>query len=441
MYPSTCVPHSKLRSYEDESSDNSLTDGENVEDVRCNDGLDDRVCPSLYADQNLQSDANAQLDSIYDRTVPSASQQDNMEDDNSADIRLRLSATTPYTEVSNPTQCKHRQGEEDTCEPSKTHSELIPNQNSHSYSHEASTHTPQSNRQPDKCSIYPKALADGAANAEGTCNNDGRISYSTVENLGELIKDMSVGDDITSNDHSLPVDNQNPSSCDHSMHLERHECNCISSASRDCKLSKLEVTTFDPHSASTPFRDQYSQTADQTFNSDSHKLSTAMCTTRVNVTPGHLEEQEMSILVKETPEHLWCSPKLHNVENQRANCDSNQSFRVSESIFQSASLISLCNVSNLAEAPPLHMSTRLSDIDMTTFNNFDNSDTSHTTVGDSCSNSTACMHNMCINPTIPPTQDSTHSSDGEWSILVKQTPDELWSSPVIRVVDDSLNST
>ena len=446
MYPSTCVPRSKLRSYEDESSDDSLTDGENVEHVRCNDGLDDKGCPSLSADQNLQSDASTRLDGTDDRRVPSALQQDNMEDDTFADIRLRLSATTLYTEASNPTQCKHRQGKEDpaTCE---AHSGLIPNQNSHSNSHEANTHTSQSVYLQDKCSIYPKALADSATNAEGTCNSDGHtcISYPSVENLSELIKDMSVGDDIASNDHSLSVDDQNPSKCDHSMHLKHHECiraqSCTSTGtSHDCNLTKLEVTIFNPHSASTPFRDQLSQTAAQTFNSDSHKLSTAMRTTRINITPGCLKEQDMSILVRETPEHLCCSQKLPIAENQRAKRDSNQSFRVSESIFQPADFKLLCNDSNQAEPPPQCTNCRLSDIDMTTFNNFDNTDTSHTTMGDSCSRSTACKH-MCMDPTIPPTQDSTHGSEGEWSVLAKQTPDELWSSPVIRVVDDSLNST
>ena len=27
------------------------------------------------------------------------------------------------------------------------------------------------------------------------------------------------------------------------------------------------------------------------------------------------------------------------------------------------------------------------------------------------------------------------------SVLIKQTPDEFWSSPVIKVVNDSINST
>ena len=453
MYPSTCVPRSKLRSYDDESSDDSLTEGEDDGHVKCNKQPDDvccSVCPSLSTDQNVHLDADARLDGIDDRTVPSLSQQDNMEDDNFADIRLRLSATTLYTEASNPTQCKGRQGEEDGCEPAKARSELIPYQDSHSYSHEASMHTPQSIHQQDKCSIYPKALADSATIAKSTCNNDGHISYPSVENLSELIKDMSVGDNIASNDHSLPVDNQNPSNYDHSMRLEHHECihplSCMStSASRDRKLSKLDVTTFNPHSASTPFRNQHSQTADKTFNSESHNLSTAMCTTRVNVTPGHPanEEQEMSILVRETPEHLWCSPNLPSIENQSANCDSKQLFRVSGSIFHPTGLKSLCIDSNLAEPPPQHTSCGLSDIDMTMFNNFDNTDTSHTTMGDSHSDSITVSKCTCVDlhPTIPPTQDSTHSSEGEWSVLAKQTPHELWSSPVVRVVDDSLNST
>ena len=78
---------------------------------------------------------------------------------------------------------------------------------------------------------------------------------------------------------------------------------------------------------------------------------------------------------------------------------------------------------------------------MTTFTNFDNTSGSHTTLGDLHSKSITEDMRGCLHLTIPPTQDSTHSSEGEWSILVKQTPDELWSSPVVKVVNDSLNST
>ena len=115
MYPSTYGPHSKQkpRSYKDESTDDSLTDGENDQHqlhARCNDELDDRGCPSLSADQKLQLDNGAHLDGGGDdHTVPSASQQDNMGDYRFADIRLRLSATAQYSEVSNPTQRKHTQ--------------------------------------------------------------------------------------------------------------------------------------------------------------------------------------------------------------------------------------------------------------------------------------------------------------------------------------------
>jgi hypothetical protein len=184
------------------------------------------------------------------------------------------------------------------------------------------------------------------------------------------------------------------------------------------------------------------QTVDQTFNSDPHRLLPAIAdTTRGGITPGHLEEQEMSILVRETPEHLWCSPYRHSIENHGAECDSKQSFRIAESIFQPAGLKSICNDSlNPTELSPQHTSCKLSDIDMTTFNNFDNTDTSRTTLGDSHSKSTTGDMRGSLHPTIPPTQDSTHGSEGEWSILVKQTPDELWSSPVIRVINDSLDS-
>ena len=58
MYPSIYRPRSKQksRSYENESSDDSLTDGENVQHqlhVRCNDELDDRGCPLLSADRKV----------------------------------------------------------------------------------------------------------------------------------------------------------------------------------------------------------------------------------------------------------------------------------------------------------------------------------------------------------------------------------------------------
>ena len=81
MYPSTYYgPRSKQksRSYENESSDDSLTDGENDQcqlHVRCNDELDGRGCPLLSADQKLQLENGAHLmdDSGDDHTVPSAS--------------------------------------------------------------------------------------------------------------------------------------------------------------------------------------------------------------------------------------------------------------------------------------------------------------------------------------------------------------------------------
>ena len=454
MYSSTCVPRSKLKSQnKDESSDDSLTDGESDHHVRCNEGLDDRGCPSLSDDRNLQPDAGAYCGGADDHTVPSASQQvDNImeDDDNFAGIRLRLSATTRYTGVSNPTQNKHREKEDNVCALAKDHRELIPIHNSHSNSLGTGMHTPQSTRQQDGSSIYPIAVGESATNAEGMHKNGGHISYPSMENLSELIKDMSVGDDIIATvDHSSPAHDQNRSKCKHSVHLENHEGkhpalppSCTStSSSCDRKLNKLEVTTFNPHSASTPFRDQLLQNADQSCDSDPCELSTATCMIRVAITPGHLEEQEVSVLVKETPEHLWCSPNLPNVENREAECDSEQSYRVSESIFQSAGLKSFSNDSNRTKLPPRQASCELSDIDMTTFNNFDNTDTSRTTMGHSCSNSTSCVHVTFMDPTLPPTQDSSRSNEGEWSILAKQTPIELWSSPVVKIVDDSLNST
>ena len=461
MYSLTCVPRSKQkpRSYEDESSDDSLTDGENDQrqlHVRCNEELDDRGCPSLSANQKLQLDDGAHLDGGGDdHMVPSASQEDNMRDDHFADIRLRLSATTQYSEVSNPTQCEHTQcrQREGICAQAMDHPELNPVHESYSNMHRTSTHTctAQSIHQQDERSICPKELADSATNAQGTHNDGGRnISYPSMENLSELMKDMSVGDDLATNNPSLPVNEQNLSTREHTMscnmHLEQQESTCPpnrTTTSASCGRRNLSTVDFNPHSASTPCRDQHMQTVDQTFNSISQKLLTATCTARADVTPGHLEEQEMSVLVRETPEHLWRSPNLCNVENHRAEHASERSFRVSESVFQPIGLKSLiCNDSpNLAELPPQHMSCKLSDIDMTTFTNFDNTSASHTTLGDSHSNSiTEDMHG-CLHHTIPPTQDSTHGSEGEWSVLVKQTPDELWSSPVIRVVNNSVNST
>jgi hypothetical protein len=138
------------------------------------------------------------------------------------------------------------------------------------------------------------------------------------------------------------------------IRLEHHGCirppkfnNTFASASH----CRHEVSTrdlrFNPHSASTPYRDQHNvmETVDHTFNSDPHKLLCTLAdTTRGGITPGHLtEEQEMSILMRETPEHLWCSPNFHSMENHRAECDSKRSFRVSESVFQPAGLKSICN--------------------------------------------------------------------------------------------------
>ena len=83
------------------------------------------------------------------------------------------------------------------------------------------------------------------------------------------------------------------------------------------------VKTISGVIASTPCRDQHVQTVDQTFNSISQKLLTGTRTARADIAnTRHLEEQEMSVLVRETPEHLWCSPNLCNVENYRAECDS-----------------------------------------------------------------------------------------------------------------------
>ena len=467
MYPSTYGPRSKQkpRNYEDESTDDSLTDGENDQrqlNMRCNDELDDRGCPSLSADQKLQLDDGAHLDGGGDdHTVPSASQQDNMRDDHFTDIRLRLSATTQYSEVSNPTQHKHTQcrQREGICEQAKDHPELNPVQVPHSSMHRISTHTctAQSIHQQDERSICPKELADSATNARGTHNDGGHntcISYPSMENLSELMKDMSVGDDlaIATNDHSLPVDDRNPCTSEHTMScdmfLKPDEAirppNCTTIVySASYGRRNLSTADFNPHSASTPCRDQHMQTVDQTFNSISQKSLTATCTARAEVTPGHLEEQEMSILVRETPEHLWCSPNLYSNEKHKAERASERSFRVSESIFQPAGLKSqVCNDSpNPPELPPQHTSCKLSDIDMTTFTNFDNTSGSHTTLGGSHSKSVTEDKSGCLHLTIPPTQDSTHGSEGEWSVLVKQTPDEFWSSPVIRVVNDSLNST
>ena len=459
MYPSTCMPHSKLRSYESESSDESLTDeGDDDERAGYNEHPDDggcRVCPSLSTNQNVHSDACTYLDDVDNHTVPSASQQDQLEDNDFAGIQLRLSATTQFTETSNPSHCKQKQSEDMRDQP-KPQPELISNQDSCSNLHGAGRCTPQSHYQQDRCSVHPKLLADSTDPYTSVGhNNEGHTLYPSVENLSELIKDMSVGDTMATNEYSLPpapADTRNPNSSQHEqkIQLEHYQIECshpptypCTSASCDRKLSRLEVTTFNPHLASTPFRDQHSPMSQTSIRQDYEHFMRS-CTlsstvrggeARINVTPGHFEEQEMSILVKETPEYLWCSPtcKHADEEKERAKGSNRESFQVSESIFQPADSNAICN-----ELLPQQSSCRLSDIDMTTFNNFDHTDTSRTTMGDSRSSSTS---RRCMDPTIPPTQDSTHSSEGEWSILVKQTPDELWCSPVVKVVDDSLNST
>ena len=459
MYPSTCMPHSKLRSYDSESSDESLMDeGDDDERVRCNEHPDDGgccVCPSLSANQNVHLGVCTHLDDVDDHTVPSVSQQDQLEDENFAGIQLtcRLSATTQFTETSNPSQRKQKQSE-DVCDQPNLHTELLPNKVLDS--HRTSACTRQSHCEQDKCSVHPKLLVGGSdPHTSMDRNNDGHTSYPSVENLGELIKDMSVGDATASNEHSIPTapadtDNPNPSRHDQNMQLEHHQTECshlpsypCTSASCDHKLSRLEVTTFNPHLASTPFRDHHSPMSQMSSRQDhehfmrSYTLPSAVRhgQARIDVTPGHLEEQEMSILVKETPEHLWNSPKLADEKKERAKGSSRESFQVSESIFHPA----CSNIihKDLNESLPQQMSCRLSDIDMTTFNNFDHTDTSQTTMGDSQSNSTSVDTHRCMNLTIPPTQDSAHSSEGEWSILAKQTPNELWCSPVVKVVDNS----
>ena len=108
----------------------------------------------------------------------------------------------------------------------------------------------------------------------------------------------------------LPVDDRNPSTSEHTMlcdmYLKHNEStrppNCTTT-SASCGCRNLSTVDFNPHSASTPCRDQHMQTVDQTFNSVSQKLLTATRTARADITPGHFEEQEMSVLVNTPDAH------------------------------------------------------------------------------------------------------------------------------------------
>ena len=144
-------------------------------------------------------------------------------------------------------------------------------------------------------------------------------------------------------------------------------------------------------------------------------------------------EHELSILVKETPEHLWCSPKLNTRLENRETISDKLSFRITESVFQS-DFFCLCNHhGDESQSVARQVCGGFDNIYMTTLNNFDDT---QTTMDGPRSTTNTDERESPTDPLI--TQDSCNSSEGEWSVLAKQTPDDFWCSPVVKVVDSSL---
>lgn len=480
LYPSTFMPRLRQDLESSESSDDSITDEEDVEsNGQCNDG-DWQACPSLSAHQNSHF---TQSHSVDDRMVSSSLQGE----DNFEEVHLRLSATTQLTETRNQSRVRQRQSEDVGQANPHSNSDLTQNKED-SYLASCRITALQNSDQLDDNSFHNKQLA------KSSVDNDQQVSYPSIENLSELIKDMSVGDDAAKSGHSRPLPTAATHHTNHSQHdrnvleplptatdypnfsqhdmdaleYEHHQLQCIHPLSNcDHQLSRFEVTTFKPPSASTPFRYQCSPIRQPLSQRDGNVLErnckspcTYTCSdgkveTRM-VTP---RQPEMSVLVKETPEHLWCSPRLAEIEKQELKCHQD-SHRVSESILQPGRSNSThtctitCNANQ--SIPQQTMSSEVGDIDMTTFNNFDstelNTDTSRTTMDEHHSKShchvplSAVMTHSTgtctrTQPAIPPTQDSTYNSEGEWSVLAKQTPDDLWCSPVIKVVDNTFSTT
>ena len=462
LYPSTFAPRSKWRVDRSESNnsdsvadeeeaknDDQLDEGGDLLDVRGYHGDQSdysgyQECPSLSLQENPQSQ------SVDDHTVPSASQQ-NSNNLDGVQLRLRLSATT---QLSRHSHCEDEQAES----------------SSQSESHSTHRHTPGMREScPATCartlpyvchineneSTHAEQVPNSEySNPEGDAGQQTSYSVCSVENLSELVKDMSLVDDTANperNTCTAPVmatEQSHLSQCEEDVKVNMQD---QISNSCDHRLNQLEVTTFKPPIASTPFRDPSSpmkllQGDGNLRLQESPNICTRMSCSFSNnmqrtVTTTRFCDQGMSVLVKETPEHLWCSPKLPHI----GLAHDRNSIKVSESIFDAGNAPnSNCshndNVVDENHSLAWQMCSDIGDVDMTTLNNFDDTDTTHNamhgspTATDESKSTCTCEHSAII----PPTQDSTHFSEGEWSVLAKQTPDDLWCSPVVKVVDNSL---
>ena len=520
LYPSTCAPRSKVklsditseRSDDESNSDKKKSeycDNQFEDDVDCNDNRLDyrgivcnefdhvgwsdnhmdgrecdvdhqinedkscRECPSLAQEQTSHV---MQLPSLDDHMVPCTPLQEEQdleleEEGGSEDgrMRLRLSGTTQLTETRNYSQLRESRteiGKQDIPVHSVPGSQTSSAKDKETTTCRRTTPYDYNKFELQDNSVHSEQLVDAATsklNPPSACSVDKsgrRIGYAgcSLEDLSELVKDMSVGDENDQVSYTMPCkmssvtqssECSNSTRKDRSMYTQRCQetFNRMGSCSRP--LNRFDVSTFKPPAASTPFRDQSSPTrllsnlrGDRAPMMSYESLTTAYrddLGTRSMATPTSQRDHEMSILVRETPEHEWCSPKpAANVKKRGSKNDDKTSFEIAESFIQP---ISDTNSSGkYHEHSNTNQSYRqqlvcsdIDDIDMTTFNNFDDSDSRLTTQMETSSKCDTC-------PVIPPTQDSTHNSEGEWSILAKLTPDELWCSPVVKMVNNSLNS-
>ena len=442
LYPSTFIPQSRQRvRTNDDSISGAESDEKRDEGGDCNNLFDVlgcrddqsnyrgcRECPSL----SLQ--LNSQPQPVDDHTIPSASrqQQDNFHD---VQLRLRLSALTQLSSHS-----QHREEQiEPTCSREDSAQYTLDMRRSCSATCARTLPYNSMVHHVDKNSVQESTCSNSHASVKDTGQ---QTSYTmcSMDNLSELVKDMSLGDNVTIPEHSIhtpiaaaieqPYSSQYEQDVD--VHVQHNLSNC------DYRLNQLEVTTFKPPTASTPFRDHFSPSrllqGDGILGfQESPNTTCTFSNMQRTVTTVRFCDQEMSILVKETPEHLWCSPKLAPVGKEKLTHDET-SFKVSESIFYGGN--SNSNHDNIVAGDNQSLARWMcSDIDVTTLNKFDDTDTTHNVTHGP---PTASDEHKCEHSTIPPTQDSTHYSEEEWSVLAKQTPDDLWCSPVVKMVDNSL---
>ena len=447
-------------------SDNQIDGRECDVDHQINEDKSCRECPSLAQEQTSHVMQSPSLDDHMVPCTPLQQEEEKEGEGGSEDgpMRLRLSGTTELTETRNFSQLRESRPEISK-QDIPVHS--VPGSQSSSAQDEETTTcrrtTPNgySKFELQDNSVHSEQLAEAATsklNPPSACSVDksGKsIGYAgcSLEDLSELVKDMSMGDEKDQVSYTMPCKTSsvtqssecsNSTKKDRSMYTQRCQETFNRMGSCSHQLNRFDVSTFKPPAASTPFRDQSSPTRLlSNLRGDrapvmSYKSPTTAYSdnfgTRSMATPTSQRDHEMSILVRETPEHQWCSPKLAaNVRKHGSKTDDKTSFEIAESFIQPVSDTNSSGKCKNRSYRQQLVCSDIDDIDMTTFNNFDDSDSRLTTQMETSSKCDTC-------PVIPPTQDSTHNSEGEWSILAKLTPDELWCSPVVKMVDNSLNS-